>query len=103
MFGMVYLMVLTAWNCLEVPLVWSHNSSMLNKEELVRNFTMAIAELEPACDVREWYKDCRDAKVSEEELDVILEDAVESEDLHEYEAKYIKDGHTQNPDPSDRN
>ena len=65
---------------------------MLNREELVLNFTMAIAELEPACDVREWYKDCRAAKVSEEELDVILKDAVESEDLHELEAKYIKFG-----------
>jgi hypothetical protein len=63
---------------------------MMNEKQLLHHFSKAITDLEPACDVREWYKDCIDEDCDPDTLDEILIAAVESEELSDAEAEYIK-------------
>ena len=77
--------------------------SQMPAAEALHNMKKAIADLEPAGDVREWYVDAVDAGVEEEVLDKILVAAVKSGDLHRAEAHFIKTGSQDHPDqdPSD--
>ena len=71
----------------------------------LKSMMKAIRDLEPAGDVREFYKDARIAGVDKSVLAKILDDAVESEDLHPHEAHFIQTGRepdgTDPRDPSD--
>ena len=60
------------------------------KEQLIQNFSTAIADLEPACDVREWYRDCIDEGCKRATLDEIVVAAVDNKELSDEEAEYIK-------------
>ena len=78
---------------------WSQGEAHMALKSMMK----AIRDLEPAQDVREFYKDARIAGVDKSVLAKILDDAVESEDLHPVEAHYIMTGKQDHPDadPSD--
>jgi len=77
--------------------------SQMPAAQTLKNFEKAIADLEPAGDVREWYIDAVDKDIDVSILDKILARAVESGDLHAAEAHFIKTGQQDHPDqdPSD--
>ena len=62
------------------------------RKELMDRLSYEIKALEPARDIRETYLDCLKAGCKPEELELILDAGVESEDLHPYEGYYIMTG-----------
>ena len=68
-------------------------------EALEGRFIQMIEDLEPARDVREAYMDCIDGGCDPARLAMILDQAIEKENLHPHEAYYIMTG--TNPDEKD--
>tara|TARA_Y100000310_G_scaffold339503_1_gene432365 strand:+ start:1156 stop:2130 length:975 start_codon:yes stop_codon:yes gene_type:complete len=69
--------------------------SQMPAAHYLKNFEKAIADLEPAGDVREWYIDAVDKDIDVSILDKILARAVQSGHLHAAEAHFIKTGQSQ--------
>ena len=69
-------------------------------ETLEARFIQMIEDLEPARDVREAYMDCIDGGCDPARLAMILDQAIEKENLHPHEAYYIMTG--TNPGEEDK-